>query len=186
MGLRDGARGVELVADRSEYRQGETVALRARFLDEHLAPGADDGVQVIVEQAGGPQRQATLARSPLSPGIFEGSLSGLPAGRYRAWIAAPPLAGPPQAQPFVVRASTDELARTALDARALRAAAQLAGGRYYSLDEAGRLPADLPPGRGARIESLPPQPVWNSPLLASLFVLLLTVEWALRKRCGLL
>ena len=31
---------------------------------------------------------------------------------------------------------------------------------------------------------LPSVPVWNSPLLAGLFVFLLTVEWLLRRRLG--
>jgi hypothetical protein len=36
-----------------------------------------------------------------------------------------------------------------------------------------------------RIEALPPEPIWNSPLVAALFVALLGSEWMLRKRWGL-
>jgi len=33
---------------------------------------------------------------------------------------------------------------------------------------------------------MPPRPLWNAPMLAGLFVVLLGTEWMLRKRCGLL
>jgi len=35
-------RGAEITTDRREYRQGEAVEVRARFLDERLAPAGND------------------------------------------------------------------------------------------------------------------------------------------------
>jgi hypothetical protein len=37
-----------------------------------------------------------------------------------------------------------------------------------------------------RIESMPPEPVWNSNYLACLLVGLIVGEWLLRKRAGML
>jgi len=45
---------------------------------------------------------------------------------------------------------------------------------------------ELPKGRQVRIESLPPEPLWNSSFLVLLVIGLLTAEWLLRKRWGLL
>ena len=45
-------RGAELTVDREEYLRGEPIQLRVRFLDERLAPAADDGVTVVVERPG--------------------------------------------------------------------------------------------------------------------------------------
>jgi hypothetical protein len=73
-----------------------------------------------------------------------------------------------------------------MDSSALREAAKIGLGKYYTFSSAGRLLADLPAGREVRIESLPPKPIWNSPILAGLFVALITAEWLLRKRSGLL
>jgi hypothetical protein len=193
-----GSRVAELSTDRAEYRPGETVNLRVRFLDDRAAPAADDGVVVVVERVGaGPEgqattgvdverRSATLHRHVTDRGVFEGSAGPLPAGRYSAWVAAPPSEGLPPSQRFAVVALPGELARTQMDAVELREAAKISGGRFYTFGTSGRLLADLPRGRQVRIESLPPKPIWNVPLVAALFVALIATEWLLRRRFGLL
>ena len=50
---------------------------------------------------------------------------------------------------------------------------------------ARRLLSDLPPGKQVRMQALPPAPVWNAWWLASLFVGLIFLEWALRKKSAL-
>jgi hypothetical protein len=54
------------------------------------------------------------------------------------------------------------------------------------VSDSGKLLAALPPGRHVRVESLPPEPLWNLPWLPILFVGLLASEWILRKRFGLI
>ena len=73
-----------------------------------------------------------------------------------------------------------------MDAAELKSAAKLSAGKFYTFATANTLLDELPPGRQVRIESLPPQPLWNSPLLAGVFVLLLVVEWLARKKAGML
>jgi len=184
--LLEGGRLAELTADRTEYRRGETVRLRARFFDDRLAPAADDGVTVMLESDGNPRRQLTLHRDAVNRGVFEGPASNLPEGKYRAWIATPTLGGQPPAQRFAVVAPPGEQARLEMDAADLQAAAKTSQGRFYTFDTAGKLLRDLPRGRQVRIESLPPVPIWNSAVWAGLFVVLITGEWLLRKRAGLL
>ena len=79
-----------------------------------------------------------------------------------------------------------ELARTQMDAAELREAAKVSGGKFYTFATADKVLPDLPRGRRERIESLPPQPIWNAPIFAALFVILITAEWLIRKRVGLL
>ena len=55
-------RAAELATDRDEYRRGEAVELRVRFLDDSLAPQADDGVLVVLQREGGERRNVTLRR----------------------------------------------------------------------------------------------------------------------------
>ncbi|MDX1945123.1 MAG: hypothetical protein SFU86_06935 [Pirellulaceae bacterium] len=179
-------RGAELTTDRDEYRRGDPVRLRVRFFDDRLAPQADDGVVVVIQRAGGERRAISLRRTAADRGIFEGVSSGLADGDYRVWIAAPTLEGQPPAQEFVISAPPGELARTRMDAAELAQAAKISLGKFYRFAEVDRLLADLPRGRQVRIESLPPRPIWNAPLLAGLFVLLIGGEWLLRKRLGLL
>jgi hypothetical protein len=179
-------RTAELDTDRDEYRRGDTVALRVRFLDDRLAPQADDGVAIVVEREAGERRSVTLRRNATERGVFEGTAGQLADGKYRAWIAAPTLTGQPPAKEFNIVAPPGELARTRMDTAELTAAAKTSLGKFYRVHEADQLLDDLPRGRQVRIESLPPRPIWNAPLLAGLFVLLIAGEWLLRKRVGML
>ena len=90
----------------------------------------------------------------------------------------------PAAASFTVVPPPGELARLAMDAGDLRAAAKTSQGRFFDARSAHRLLDALPAGRQVRIDSLPAVPVWNSPLLAGLFVALLTCEWLIRRRLG--
>jgi hypothetical protein len=127
-----------------------------------------------------------LQRHALDRGVVEGAVGPVGDGQYRAWLAAPALDEDLPVHEFAVIAPPGELARTQMDAVELGAAAQISGGKFYTFATAGRILADLPRGRQVRLESLPPTPIWNSPLVAGLFVVLLTAEWLLRKRVGML
>jgi hypothetical protein len=184
--LLSGNRTAELTTDREQYRRGDVVQLRVRFLDDRLAPAADDGVTVVVQREGSERRSITLSRNSSDRGVFEGSAAQLPDGQYRAWVAAPTLEGQPPSRQFTIVAPPGELARTQMDAAELREAAKISVGKFYRFQDADKLLNDLPRGRQVRIESLPPKPIWNAPLLAGLFVVLIAAEWLLRKRVGLL
>jgi hypothetical protein len=179
-------RSAELTSDREEYQRGEPVLLRLKFLDDRKAPADDDGVSLILERPGSPRRTIAARRMFDSRGIFEATLNNLPEGRYRAWLATPALEGQPPAKEFTVVNPPGEQARLEMDAAELKAAAKISAGKFYTLSQAGRLIDDLPPGHQVRIESLPPQPLWNSPLLAGVFILLLVAEWLARKKVGML
>jgi uncharacterized membrane protein len=178
------SRGVELTSDRSQYYRGESIPLHLRFLDDRMAPVADDGVVVVVEQERGRRQRIKLQRDLARRGIFEGSVSNLAEGTYRVWLAAPTIDGNPAATDFKVVPPPGEQARLAMDAADLRLAANTSNGKFYDMAAVERLIDDLPEGRQVRIESLPSVPIWNSPVLAALFVGLLTLEWLLRKRWG--
>lgn len=179
-------RSAELAADRREYRRGEAVRLRARFIDERLAPVEDDGVTVVLERVGHKNQSIKLRRNATSRGVFEGVLSGSLDGQYHAWIASPTLEGKAPAADFLVTAPPGEFERVQMDAAELTRAAQETRGRFYRLIDAGRVLDDLPPGRQVPIESLPPIVLWNQWWLLLAFLLLLVSEWIMRKRKGML
>lgn len=179
------SRSAELSADRLEYRRGDSVRLRVRFFDDRLAPPQDDGVTVVLEREGSRRANLTLRRDAASRGIFEGTAGNLADGKYRAWVASPTLQGQPPRVEFTVSSPPGEMARLQMDAAEMRQAAKISSGRYFTYPEADEILANLPKGRQVRIESLPPQPLWNAPILAAAFVGLLATEWLLRKRWGL-
>jgi hypothetical protein len=183
-------RTAELTTSRDDYRLGDAVGLRVRFFDDRQAPAEDDGVAVVVQaRSGGLRQRIDLMRAGAAGaarGIFEGSAGLLPAGQYEVWLASPAVEGNIPSHEFSVVAATDELSRTQMDAAAMREAARIAGGKFYTFASVDQLKSDLPPGRQVRVESLPPVPIWNTPAVAGLFVLLIALEWLLRRRVGML
>ncbi len=183
--LLGGNRAVELTTDRDVYRGGDTVTVRARFLDERAAPVEDQAVEALMEMEQGRRRKVQLARVGGQRGVFEATLNDLEPGRYRTWLIAPALEGEPAAANFEIQQPPGELARLEMDADQLREAAKAAGGAYVPFAEADSLWGRLPRGKRVQIEPLPPQPIWNSSLLAGLFIVIIVAEWFLRKRWGL-
>ncbi len=179
-------RPAELTADRREYRRGDPVRLRVRFSDEREAPGADDGVTVVLETPGMPEQRLSLVRHPDHRGVFEGETTPPSLGAFHAWMATPVTKGRPATADFSVVAPPGELSRTQLDVAELSRAAELTQGHFYRLHQARNLLDDLPPGRQVPIESLPPLVLWNRWPLLLAFVLLLAAEWTLRKWRGML
>jgi len=179
-------RAAELVVERERFERGEPVRLRARFFDDRLAPPEDNGVTVVLEQEGRRSRRVTLQRGDAVRGTFEGTLTTLGEGKYHAWMAVPALEGGAPSADFLVTATDGETSRLEMDGAELRRAAELSGGRFYTLETAGSLLTDLPRGRQVRIEALPPRPIWNSWKIALVFVVLLVAEWLLRRRAGLI
>jgi hypothetical protein len=184
--LSEGGRNVTLTTDRRQYAQGEPVRLRVRFADERIAPAEDDGVTVAVEQAGQQTQRLQLRRTAMGRGTFEGLLNRPSPGGYHAWLATPSVEGRAPAIDFIVAPPPGEFAQVRMDEAALRAAAKISGGRYYTLLTAAKLLDDLPPGRQVPVETLPPIPLWNKWPVLLLFLTLLISEWLLRKRGGMI
>jgi hypothetical protein len=178
------SRTAEMPADQNAYLLGEQVPLRVRFLDERAAPENDDGVVVVLERDGGRRQRVKLRRDIARRGIFEGTVSHLELGTYRAWLAAPLLDGNAPSRRFSVVPRPGERARVEMDAADLQRAAKGSQGKFYTIETVQQLMSDLPRGRQVRIEALPARPIWNSPWLAGLFVGLLITEWLLRKKLG--
>ena len=112
-------------------------------------------------RAPGPADPADHARAQRPAGLFEGVLEKPAIGSYHAWVATPTLEGQAPAVDFTVAPPAGEFERVRMDAAALRRAAEVTKGRFYTFDTAEHLLGDLPPGRQVPIESLPPRPLWN-------------------------
>jgi len=179
-------RSAELRADATKYPQGQPVKLRVRFLDERQAPADDDGVTVVVEREGQPNRRIQLHRASSGRGVFEGTINQPGEGTYHAWVAAPALEGRPPATDFEVEAPPGERERVVMDGQELRRASQETRGKFYTFSTADDLPDDLPAGRQVPIEGLPPIVLWNKWPPLALCLMLLVSEWVIRKRKGML
>jgi hypothetical protein len=177
---------VLVTTDRSRYVPGEEVRLQVRFRNPAAAPADDAGV--VVELTGDvmPRRELRFSRRTGYRGLFETVVRELPPDRYEVRLVHPAGSAPESRAQFEIRQPPRELARVAADRSALVAAAEITGGKSYTAETVARLPGDLPQPRTATLESLPDRPLWNNHAAIGLLVLVLTVEWLLRRRWGML
>ena len=175
-------RTAELSVDQLVYQRGQPVTLRVRFVDEKFLPADPGGVTVMIERKGEGRIPVKLTRLREAPTMYEGQLARLSDGSYHAWISQPAFNEAPPSTDFRIEAPLRELQRRGMDKTDLQLAARQSNGRYYSLDGVDTLPGEIPPGTPIPLQTDNPLPLWNRWEVLSLFSLLLTTEWMLRKR----
>lgn len=179
-------RAAELTLDRSVYQKGEPIYIRVRFLDDRQTPVNDDGVTVVLERPGDPQRKLKLTRLPQAPSTFEGQLNQAAEGAYHVVVETPAFAGAPPSKDFRVESPLKETQSLRLDVAELTQAAEITGARYYPIATAEKLPDSLPAGEPVPLKTDNPKSLWNHYLVLLAFALTLSTEWIFRKRLRLL
>ncbi|RMF37833.1 MAG: hypothetical protein D6753_16930 [Planctomycetota bacterium] len=143
---------------------------------------ADLPSHVQVSITGMRQTGLVLNRDANDRRRYSGTIDDLPPGQYRVLVTQPAAAGDLN-QPLEVAPPPSESTNLQPDVEAMRQLADVSRGRFFEYPEFQSMLRQLPPGRAARIGNLPPEPVWNHPWVAALFVMLITTEWLLRRRC---
>ena len=179
----------ELTVDRRQYRRGEPVRVRVRFLDPALAPREGGEVTATLEHDAYGPRRLPLTALPGRPTVFEGVFNQARDGRYRVRLSDPVLtAGPDKAAPateFLVVAPPGEMDRLRMDEPELRQVAEATGGAFFPLSSADEILDLLPRGRRVALQTDPPLPLWNTWPVLLLFIGLLALEWIVRKRLSM-
>jgi len=178
--------GAQLKTDRSKYQLGEDIKLRLRFRNPSAAPADDQGVVVQLQGNQGPLQTIRLHRHLGHRGVFETVLPRLLPGKYQATFLMPNSGKVASNAKFEIEHLSRELSRLEIDERGLTEAAKVSGGKYYTLETVAELVDDLPPPRNTTIEQLSARPFWNTHAVMALFVVVLTAEWLLRRRQGML
>jgi len=169
---------VHLTTDRTHYRPGENIKFRLRF----RTPPADQLAILQLQSNQNPDQEIHLRRHSSHRSVFETVAQGLLPGNYRATLLQTPTAS----TTFEIKPPPRELSRIATDHPSLIEAAKISGGKFYTLKNVADLPGDLPPPHKTTIEQLPTRPLWNTHAAMTLLVVLLTAEWLLRRRHGML
>lgn len=181
---------VQVATSKPVYEGGEPVEFMAQVLDPQFEPMEDAEVRLEVRRADAPEQTAAtllLERRPGKPGEYAGSLPGLGPAEYTAEAVAVRAGAEVGRDTTLVTVETYsvEFVDTSQDVDLLRELAARTGGRYATTAEAAAVARELP---------LNQQPVllhseieiWNTMPLFVVFVVLLSAEWLLRKRRGLL
>ena len=198
-----GQRRFTLAPMRPSYELGQQVEVQLRILDPDLLTQLPDQISVIVSQKGADGadqqavRQEMMERRPGQNDLYVTGWTADRVGRFA--LKLPALAGSFEATevPIVVKEPRLELANPQVDRDLLTklvAKESDAGGPDVSkLYLNAENSADIVRGELAKIGSaamIVPiytnELLWNAPLAMLLFVLLITVEWVLRKAYGML
>ncbi len=174
-----------LVVEPRRSKLSQPIRFELQLGKDADAKALEGRAELTIEDAAGKKSSLPLARDVGANRVFSATKSDLPPGAYRAVVFQPSLPQPP-AESFAVVTPPGEQANLRADWGAMRQLAEQSRGRFYLAHEAQHLFDDLPTGKPARLGTLPPLPVWNSPWVAAAFVLLITTEWLLRRRSQML
>ncbi len=176
-----------LDADQIEYELGSRITLLGEAVDEQFRPLQADAINAIVRDEEGRTQRVRLKQVPGRVGKYTGTLNATRIGSFEANFEIEG-AAPNQLEPATFRVTPPraEVTATWLNERLLRDLAEQSGGAYLHLSQLDQLAAKLPQLETRAEFNSPPQPAWDlnrwSRGLAFLFpVLLLCLEWALRK-----
>ena len=171
---------LRVATERHVYRAGERIVFVARAFDELLRPQRQALVQVLLEG-----REMQLQER--GGGHYGGSWSGLEPGDYRYRAEARlegVLIGADEGR-FLVERHSIESVDVRADEALLREVAGRSGGHYRPLAQWRELLALLPLHKRL-VEEEATLPLWGPAWPLTLVLVLLGIEWTLRKRLGMI
>lgn len=180
---------VSLDAGGVAYDYGEQATIRVQLRDADGQPTSEATVDALLLQEGEVVATVSLTASENIPGRYEGT-SGelLQSGLYEVSVRASGYSSDAlkaRASFTVGAAASTELSETSCNESLLQQVAAASGGDYLREEQLDQLPSLLQPlSSGRIIES--DTVLWQSYWWFSAILLLLTAEWWLRKRVGLL
>lgn len=178
---------VALQTSRNLYERGETARIEVAVLDTEYEPSGDAEVELEVRLPSGEVIRRRLAPDLNREGIYAWDLALPAAGTYRLSARAREAAGllGEDRAEFGVEGSTAEFRNFALNRSLLSALAERTHGKYYRLEEVSALLGDLT-DTNRRTVRTEVRDLWDRPLVYLALIALFSVEWAVRRKKGLL
>ncbi len=184
----DEGKNIRVSPTKETFTTAEPVEFTGEVYDEQYRPV--DDAELRVEVSSGGERFETLLRS-IGSGRYEGALEGLGTGQY-GYVAkaarSSTVVGEDHGK-FSVGDMNVEFLQTRMNKPLLEQLAFRTGGAYMDLDMAHSITDSIrthTPLRTMEITQTAEIELWNWQYLAALVVLLLAVEWIIRKGSGML
>lgn len=176
---------IRLETDRSIYPVDSQGRLYAHVLDENFEPIVQSGFEVVVTGLDDTtlRQRVNLQPDRSQPGLYEGYFSPPGPGRYRI-EANEEHRKVSNTTEFQVADVRQELIDTDMRRSQLQRIAELTGGASLSIHELPKLPSLLnaePVTTTVRSE----RPLWDNGVVAFVLVVLLGLEWIMRRRYDL-
>jgi uncharacterized membrane protein len=185
----EGRRRGFVEADKARYQLGDPATLVARDLkDENFNLYELPEMQAVIEPEGEEPRTVTLQKVPNQQGVYQTTITPQTIGRHVVKLSMPASAGtPPKIETsFSVTLPTVETNEVALNKALLVDVANASGGAYFDIDEISKIPAKVPERIRENDIQKPPRMLWDTNRVLILLVLLLSLEWGMRKAFKLL
>jgi hypothetical protein len=175
--------GIDASADKTVYQPGDTIHLAA-VVRNRDGQGADNAkVEAAVKEPLGDAEHVALSAVPGPSGHYSGAFEPRLGGRYEIVVAARlgELALNSEKIYVEVGRPNLEFERLDLDEKTLAAIAAGTGGRYASLSAADHFIDQLSRNKHKKTVIVERQLYWP-PAVWTLFVVVLTAEWILRRK----
>ena len=179
--------------DRNEYELGDKVTLIASVLTEQMEQLTVPRIPARIQSEEGRVQDIELKLLPGQSGQYESSFVVQNTGTFRITVNLAGANDETGIEPvsYVVKPPSVESRAYWLDEKRLRDIAEASGGQYFTLDQLEQISDVLPQLDTTSEYSSPPEPIWdvNEKLRYLTFMLpfiLLTIEWAIRKKYKLL
>jgi hypothetical protein len=177
---------VRVTMERESYSPAEPMMMQIEVMDSSFAAQENVNVELRVS---GPEGVVALSASPDLGKAgnyiahFEPSQEGLYTVEVLAHDQAGGFLGKAESA-FFVEPSHAELAHADLQAPLLQRLAEISGGRYFHLSEAGNLPDAITVSKSS-FSKLTEQEIWDAPIFFLAITLFLAAEWFIRRWKGL-
>ncbi len=179
---------VSIGTDKVEYDTGENASVRVRLLDAQSAPVGDATVDAILMRDGQAVATVPMTVDDAARGTYQAETPPLESGEYEIRIQASGYDATALAASTPIWVGSNdslEFRRVSLDRQVLEEIAGAAKGGYFHESEAAALLEQIKPlSSGMIVDS--DVIVWQSFYWFWAVVVLLTIEWLLRKRAGLI
>ncbi|MCG3137193.1 MAG: hypothetical protein HJJLKODD_01036 [Phycisphaerae bacterium] len=176
-----------LQSDAPRYDLGQAVTLSAYLTDSEYQPLVTPRQAAEVQSTEQPELHTSLwlAADPARPGWYVGSYQPPAVGEYRVQLnyqASDDTSPITLTHWFETREPNLEIQQPQQNRTALEQLARLsAGGSYLTLDQAITLADKIPDRHESQVSRGVPEPLWDRYSMLLVIVLLLAIEWSLRK-----
>jgi hypothetical protein len=185
---KEDVKNVRIVPAKETFTTAEPVEFTAQVYDEQIKPVGD--AEVVVDLMRGKEK-FPLVFHAVGDGLYEGSIDGVGEGDYTFTGKASSggkIFGEDKGRISVGQMNVEFL-ETKMNKPVLEQIAYRTGGKYYDIKQADEITTDLQKDvkfTPKEIVQTSEIELWNWKYLAAAIVLLLGIEWFLRKRNGML
>lgn len=177
---------IKLDIAKTEYTPKEPVVIEVTATDKTFTVTNDAKLRAIVVDEKGIRKELQLEQVLGKDGLYTARIIPSQYGEYTV-TATGTLDGEnlgKQQALFEVKPSFEEFSDAALNVTLLTNLANMSGGKYYPIEQAGQLVNQITLVESATSE-ITDVDIWDLPLIFALILLFLCLEWFLRKRAGL-